>query len=141
VAAKRGSSGRGRGWRACRQQGAGRCPPTSSCLGTLAPDSSAISTTTMDVVEPVPQTAVAAAASQSNPLLSLLAAIVRAAFYLLNKCRQLVAFCTLTLPLIFVNVLSWSWTFQVRAPLLRNSPPRCLDNKPGLPLAGTPKGP
>lgn len=71
----------------------------------------------MDFVESVaPQkAAVTIAGSQSNPLLSLLAAIVRAAFYLLNKCRQLVAFCTLTIPLVFVNVLSWSWTFQVRS--------------------------
>lgn len=69
----------------------------------------------MEALEPVSPPAAAAVAAPGNPLLSLLAALVRAAIYVLNLCRQLVAFCTLTLPLVFVNVLSWSWTFQVRA--------------------------
>lgn len=79
------------------------------------PSLTATRQTAMDrPLETVVPVAHPAAGPTTNPLLSLLAALARATLYLLSVFRQLVGFCTITLPLVVVNVLSWSWTFQVR---------------------------
>jgi hypothetical protein len=49
-----------------------------------------------------------------NPLLSLVAAVLRAALYVLNLTRKLITFATLTVPRLVVTVLHFSWTLQVR---------------------------
>lgn len=49
-----------------------------------------------------------------NPLLSLVAAVLRAALYVLNLTRKLITFATLTIPRLVVTILQFSWTLQVR---------------------------
>ena len=48
-----------------------------------------------------------------NPLISLVAAVLRACIYLLQVLRRVVAFVTLTIPSLMVRILGWSWTLQV----------------------------
>lgn len=48
-----------------------------------------------------------------NPILNLVAALLRASIYVLQILRQFVAFVTLTIPSLMVRILGWSWTLQV----------------------------